>query len=215
MGLSFLKVGFLGLVLALTGCNSAKNLAANFIPKGKQDVELADIKSGIYRLDPEHAHLSFSFVHMGFSKTRVRFDKVEATLEFDNVNPGQTSLLVVLDPSSINTNVAEFDALLKSKDFFDVEKFPEGRFQSSEVFFTSNTTAEIPGNLTLHGVTAPAVFYITLTGVGKNWVSGKYTLGFSGTAEVNRSAFGLKNLLALTGDTVTIEFNGEFNLIED
>ncbi|MEE8294264.1 MAG: YceI family protein [Sphingomonadales bacterium] len=215
MSLGALKFGFLVLALALTGCNSAKNLAANFIPTGKPGVELQDIKSGTYQLDPEHSYLSFSFVHMGFSKTRARFDKVEATLKFDNENPGQTSLIVTLDPASINTNVAEFDELLKSKDFFDVENFPTASFTSSEVYFTSATSAEIPGTLTVHGVSAPAVFYVTLFGAGKNWVSGKYTLGFSGTATVNRSAFGLKNLLALTGDSVTIEFDAEFRVRTD
>lgn len=212
MGLTTLKFGFLILVLSLAGCNAAKNLAANFVPTGKQDVELQDIKPGTYTLDPEHAHLSFSFIHMGFSRTRVRFDEFEATLGFDNQNPGQASLSVNLNPASINTNIADFDALLKSDDFFDVEAFPEITFQSTKAFFTSDTTAEIPGTLTLHGVSAPVVFYVTLAGAGKNWVSGNYTLGFSGTAEVNRSAFGLKNLLALTGDKVTIEIEAEFNL---
>lgn len=212
MGMSSLKIGFLILVLSLTSCNSAKNLAANFVPTGKQDVEISDIKSGTYKLDPEHANLTFSFVHMGFSNTKVRFDAFSATLKFDHQNPGQTSLVVNLDPASLNTNITAFDELLKSKDFFDIKTFPEANFTSSEVYFTSANTAEIPGTLTLHGVSAPMVFYVTLVGVGKNWISGNYTLGFSGTATVNRSAFGLKNLLALTGDEVTIEIEAEFNL---
>ncbi len=213
--LSAFKIPAVVLILALTSCNAAKNLAANFIPTGKQDVELRDIRSGAYTLDPEHAYITFSFDHMGFSKTRARFDDISATLTFDSLNPGQASLAITLNPASINTNVAKFDELLKSKDFFDVEKFPEVTFHSSEIFFTSDTTAEVPGTLTLHGVSSPMVLYVTLYGAGKNWVSGKYTLGFSAKATVNRSTFGLKNLLALTGDEVTIEIDAEFILAED
>ncbi len=213
--LSAFKIPAVVLILALTSCNTAKNLAANFIPSGKQDVALTEIRSGDYTLDPEHSYLSFSFDHMGFSTTHARFDQVAATLNFNSLTPGQASLSITLNMASVNTNVAKFDELLRSDDFFDVEKFPEATFLSDAVYFTSDTTAEVPGTLTLHGVSQKVVFYVTFRGAGKNWISGKYTLGFSAKAVVNRSAFGLKNLLALTGDEVTIEIDAEFNLLED
>lgn len=205
-----LKLSLFLVLLALPGCTQVQNLGASFVPKGSADIAPGEIKSGTYQLDPEHASVMVSFNHMNFSRTRARFDSVSATLEYDSANPAAARLSVTIDPASINTNVAEFDSLLKSDEFFDVETYPEATFVSENVNFTGAGTAEVPGALTLHGVSAPVTLQVALTGAGNNWISGKYTLGFSAAATVDRTVFGLDNLLALTGPEVYLEIDAEF-----
>lgn len=203
-----------GACLALGSCNTAENIAASFVPSQPQHVDASDLKSGSYRLDPEHGSIHFSFNHMGFADVVARFNRFGATLEFDKETPESTRLTVTLDPASVDTNNTEFDEILRGEDYFDVERFPGARFVSQQVVFTGDNTAEVPGTLTLHGVSRPVTLHVTFNGGGENWVSGKYTLGFAAHAAVKRSAFGLTNLLALTSDRVEIEIHAEFQLEE-
>jgi len=194
----------------LSSCTKVENLAASFIPTGHQAYDASELKSGTYRLDPEHASLQLSFDHMGFSTTVVRFDAFDATLHFDKDSPHTSSLEVSIELASINTNVPEFDDLLLGDEFFDVGEFPTATFTSSDVYYIDETTGEVPGILNLHGVEQPVVLDVAFRGGAKNWVTGDFTLGFEATTTVQRSLFGLNKLLPLTGEDVTIQVHAEF-----
>ncbi|HXV74331.1 MAG TPA: YceI family protein, partial [Sphingomonadales bacterium] len=75
---------------------------------------------------------------------------------------------------------------------------------------TDERTAEVPGTLTFHGVSREAVLYVTFNGGARDWVGGGYRLGFAAEAAINRSEYGVKNLLALTGDEVKVKISAEF-----
>ncbi|MEE8258536.1 MAG: YceI family protein [Sphingomonadales bacterium] len=201
---------YAGLFLLLGSCTTATNLAASFIPAFNQEIDTSELKSGTYQLDPRHSALHMSFDHMGFSRTVGRFDSFEATLVFDKENPGTAQLTVTIDAASINTNYGELDELLTGKDFFDVEKYPEFTFTSDVVYFRNNSEGQVPGTLVVHGEAREVVLDITFNGGAKNWISGDYTLGFAASATFNRSDFGVKRLLPLTGDEVRIEIQAEF-----
>lgn len=206
---------FVGLFLVLASCTRVENLAASFIPTGHQNYDASELKSGFYQLDPEHSSLHISFDHMGFSTTVARFDRFGGGLTFDKDSPHTSKLEITINLASINTNNPAFDNILKGTDYFDTDQFPEAVFTADEVFFIDGTTGdgttgEVPGALTLNGVTQPVVLNVTFRGGAKNWISGDYTLGFEATTTVQRSAFGLKKLLPLTGDNVTIDIHAEF-----
>lgn len=202
-------------LIVLAGCTKVENAAASLIPTSHQNYDASDLKSGHYQLDPEHASLHISFNHMGFSTTVARFDAFDATLQFDAVSPHTVKLEAVIDMASINTGNPEFDDILKGKDYFDIARFPRASFTSDEVYFASETTAEVPGTLTLHGVSQPVILNVTFQGAGKNWISGAYTIGFEAKTIVQRSAFGLKKLLPLTGEDVKITIHAEFKREND
>jgi len=220
MPLSLLKqsvfaIGALLALAALGSCNTLKNTAARFLPTGNQTFDASGLRSGTYRLDPQHASLLFTFNHMGFSTVVVSVDSFDATLVFDNAHPEAAALAVTLDPASLDTNDAEFDQTLKGKNYFDVANYPEASFASSEVHFTGDQAGEVPGTLTVHGVSQPVVLRVAFNGGAKNWVTGDYRLGFAAKTTINRSDFGLKNLLALTGDEVEVSINAELVLQEN
>ena len=204
-----------GLFLLLGSCTQATNLAASFIPAFNQEIDTSELKSGTYQLDPRHSSLHMSFDHMGFSRTVGRFDAFEATLVFDKENPGAAQLTVTIDAASINTNYGELDELLTGKDFFDVEKYPEITYTSDVVYFGSDTEGQVPGTLTVHGEAGEVVLEVSFYGGAKNWITGDYTLGFAATGSFNRSDFGVKRLLPLTGDEVRFEIQAEFQWRED
>jgi polyisoprenoid-binding protein YceI len=75
------------------------------------------------------------------------------------VEKGQVT--VEADPKSIFTDTEKLTGHLKSADFFDVEKYPKVRFQSTAVRpkpGPNGATHEITGNMDLHGVTKAITF---------------------------------------------------------
>ncbi len=52
-----------------------------------------------------------------------------------------------------------------------MKKYPEAKFVSTAVKSTGDKTADVTGDLTLHGVTKPVTFKATFNGEGKDpWV---------------------------------------------
>ena len=71
--------------------------------------------------------------------------------------------MVNIDPSSVFSGVEKLDSSLRSQRYLNVEKFPEATFQSTSIEVTGDKTANITGDLTLHGVTKSVVLETTLT----------------------------------------------------
>jgi polyisoprenoid-binding protein YceI len=162
---------------------------------------------GTYQLDPDHTNIGFEVSHLGVSFVVGRFDKFQGTVKL--VSGGNTQISVQVDPSSIDTKVDQRDNHLRSADFFDVAHFPTAKFDSVNVTFDSQgNPATVQGNLTLHGVTKPVTLTVTpiATGLGP---AGETRVGFHAVTSIKRTDFGMKNLLALAGDQVTITMNIE------
>ena len=67
------------------------------------------------------------------------------------------------------------------------------------------------GELTLLGVTAPVTLNVVFNGGGRNFLTRKYTLGFSGSANFQRSVFGLSRFTSFgVGDDIDLEIHIEF-----
>jgi polyisoprenoid-binding protein YceI len=84
---------------------------------------------------------------------------------------------VVLDMNSIKSTDLEGDTAatlekhLKSEDFFETETYPEATFSILAVNYTSESTASVTGELTLHGVTNPVTLETTLSDMDGVWVA--------------------------------------------
>jgi polyisoprenoid-binding protein YceI len=146
-----------------------------------------------YKVDKEgqHAFIDFKISHLGYSFIHGTFKDWEGAFSFDAKSPEASKINVVLKTASIDSNHAERDKHIRTKDFLDVEKFPEAKFVSTSVKSTGEKTADVTGNLTLHGVTKPVVIKATFNGEGKDpW--GGYRAGFNGTTTLQLNDFGIK-----------------------
>jgi len=171
--------------------------------------------AGTYKIDPQHTSVSFSVRHL-FSKVKGRFDKFEGSIELDPANPTTAKAQGSIDVASINTNVEKRDQHLKSKDFFDVEKFPKITFVSTKVTDVdpAKKTGKLHGKLQIHGVEKDVVLDVSYLGEGSDpW--GNKKAGFTATTVINRKDFGLnwnETLETggfLVGDEVEIEISAE------
>jgi polyisoprenoid-binding protein YceI len=106
-----------------------------------------------YQIDTAHTHAQFKVRHLMISNVKGDFDKVTGTVDFDEANPGASSINVTIDVASVSTREPQRDVHLKSADFFDVAKFPNITFVSTAVVKSGDDSFEVVGDLTIHGVT--------------------------------------------------------------
>lgn len=68
----------------------------------------------------------------------------------------------------------------------------------------SDHTGTVTGDLTLHGVTKPVTLDVTVNKLAENPLAKKEEAGFSATATLKRSDFGMKTFLPAIGDEVKL-----------
>ena len=104
-----------------------------------------------WTLDTTHTQVGFSVKHMAISTVRGRFTKFDGTGETDA--SGQlVKARFTIDAASIDTNMEQRDAHLRSADFFDTERFQAIVFESTSIT-QQGSDVTITGNLTMRGVT--------------------------------------------------------------
>ena len=90
-----------------------------------------------------------------------------------------------VETASLETDTEKLTQHVKSKDFLDVEKFPKATFKSTAIKKTAGTgTYEITGDLSLHGVTQPLTFPVSVKSTAE-------ALTGEGKITINRQKFGI------------------------
>jgi len=141
-------------------------------------------------IDPGHSGVEFKIRHF-FSKVPGSFTDYSGTIEFDPENPLASSVEVIIQTASVNTNDEKRDGHLQSPDFFNVEEFPEMTFKSTKVKKGKGDLLLIEGVLTMLGVEKPVTLEGEFFGSGPDaW--GGTRAGFSATTTINRKDFGME-----------------------
>ncbi|ADU12473.1 YceI family protein [Asticcacaulis excentricus] len=163
-----------------------------------------------YALEATHTEVVFSWTHFGFSKPTAKFMNAVGTLVLDEAAPATSSVEVTFAIDGLNTGVAALDGHLKSKDFFDAATYPTATFKSTKVDVTGKDTANVTGNLTIHGVTKPVTLAVKLNKIGAN-MKGVKTAGFSATGQIKRSDFGMGAYVPAVSDEIDLVITAEAN----
>jgi polyisoprenoid-binding protein YceI len=164
-----------------------------------------------YTIDPTHTAVTWTINHFGFSNPWGKFSLITGTLVLDEQTPQNSKVSVTIPTANLVTGFDKLDEHLKSKDFFDVEKYPTATFESTKVTVTGKETATVEGTLTLHGMSKPETLSVTLNKIGENMMKRK-TAGFSATATIKRSDFGISSYLPGLADDVKLYIESESNI---
>lgn len=192
--------------LLLPGCSSLTS--ALLAPK--IDTAGTTLAAGDFALDTAHAALFFRINHLGYADYIGRFERFEASLTGDAASPAQARVEAIIDMSSLNVANPEFAETLMGPDWFDATAHPQAIFRSTAIDLTSGATAQIKGDLTLKGITRPIILTAKLNGSAYDPLRRADVIGFSATAEINRSDFGIDRFSGLLTETVRIEIEAEF-----
>lgn len=150
-----------------------------------------------YKTDQGHTEVRFNWSHAGVSTQHGEFTKVDGVLDLNADDVEASTLNVTIDTSSLSSGFGPLDDHLKSADFLEVETYPEITFVSTGIKRTGDTTADVTGDLTIHGVTKPVTLKTTLTHQGEHPLGSaiEYYAGdwvaFSASGEIDHMEFGV------------------------
>ena len=142
----------------------------------------------IWEIDSTHSNASFAIRVLSVSTTRGRFKTLRGQLQIDEQQPANSWVDAQVEAASIDTGNKLRDAHLRSAAFFEVKKYPNITFTSTNVEPAGGQNYKVTGNLTLHGVTRPVTLDVTYRGQSS-------TMGvrasLSASATINRNDFGV------------------------
>lgn len=143
-----------------------------------------------YSIEPTHTFVNWEARHFGVSTSRGRFDRTTGQVRYDaQSRTGRVE--ITIDLKSVSTGVAPFDAHLRKEDYFDVERFPEARFVSTELRHEGDRLVEVHGSLTMRGVTKPLTLKARRFSCYDNPFLKREVCGGDFEATVTRSQYGM------------------------
>ena len=119
--------------------------------------------AGEWVVIPARSAIRFSGVQVG-APFSGRFERFEATVDFDPEKPEAGHALVLIDLSSARTGDVQRDEALPQKDWFDVKSASQARFEASRFVGKGGGDYEAVGTLTIRGVSWPLAlpFHLSL-----------------------------------------------------
>jgi len=118
-----------------------------------------------WKVDAAKSQLSFSGIQTG-TAFKGRFTRFSTQIDFDPDHPETSHIAVVIDTASATTGDAQRDGALPGKDWFDITRFPQAKFETTAIRKTGANDYEATGNLTLRDITQPVTlpFRLQITG---------------------------------------------------
>jgi len=146
------------------------------------------IPAATYAIDASHSEVAFTIRHAGIAKVRGRFTEFSGEIVVAE-DLAASSANVTIAASSVDTGNAQRDGHLQSSDFFSVEQSPEWTFVSTSASGAGDEFT-LAGDLTINGITKPVEIDVEYNGTNVD-AYGVTRVGFSGTTEIAREAFGI------------------------
>ena len=162
-----------------------------------------------YRFDTVHTQVFFSTSHLGYSHPSGRMHVSGGFVRFDADDWKTAQVDVTVDVASLDMGDAAWNDKLRSREFLAAGRYPTARFVSKSVEKTAERSGVVHGTLTLLGATRPLDLSLTFNKAGVDPYTFRSTIGFSASASLKRSAFGMTKYLPDIGDVVDIHIEVE------
>ena len=159
-----------------------------------------------YDVDPARTRVVISVEHAGSPRTIAIISGSEGVLRFDQNDWRNAQLDVTVPLNRLDSGgltVALGARLLGDK------RHPNARFVSRMIEPIDANHADVCGGLTLHGVTRPQCMSVAFNAINQRPTSSLGPIGFSATAAISRTAFGINAWQSVIDDTVTLTINAE------
>jgi len=144
------------------------------------------IPEGPFTADRVHSSVGFAVVHNGVSTFRSGFADYEARL-----TGGESPRLEgTVEVTGIQIDDEMLQGHLLSPEFFDAERHPRLRFESTELTVADDGTARLRGELEIRGERREAEASGRFASLGED-AYGKARVGLSLEATIDRRGFGL------------------------
>ncbi|OLY90962.1 Polyisoprenoid-binding protein YceI [Cnuella takakiae] len=150
----------------------------------------APAEAGKWSVDRAHSNVRFSISHLVVSEVEGKFKMFDGALEHTKPDFSDAKIAFSVDVNSIDSDNEMRDKHLKGDDFFNAEKYPAMKFQSTSFKPLGGNKYKLAGNLTIRDVTKPVVFDVIFGGTTN--AMGKTKAGFKAKTTINRFDYNLK-----------------------
>jgi polyisoprenoid-binding protein YceI len=160
-------------------------LLAFFIPESvaqENEGELFDME-GRYEIDEDASSFEFEISNMGLFSADGTMDGIKGSIDFDKID-SDGFVYLSLDAKTIDTGIEKRDDHLRTSDFFYVEKYPKIEYKGGKLTRIKGNLYVVSGTLSMRGVSLSKKVPIRFETLGN-------TLKFSGTAEIDRTEYGV------------------------
>jgi polyisoprenoid-binding protein YceI len=153
-----------------------------------------------FEIDADGSHVDFATRYIGFWSITGRFSGVSGELRLDPEHWESAHLDVRVATQSLKTQDAFWERRLISEECLDVKRFPELSFHSTSIRRTGAHTANVVGDLTLHGVTREVVLTGQVRPVAEQSTGPFSRIVIDATTHIRRSDFGMTAFRPLASD---------------
>jgi len=167
---------------------------------------------GLYSIDQHYGGIEFTVSDMGLFASHGMFDRFTGRLIIDPRHPEHTRIDVKVEAGSISMQWDEAVALLRSADFFDVQRYPDISFESTVVETLGPDHYRIVGELRIRGVSQTEALDALLVDRHTDAARGADVADFVVSGQVQRSAFGMVADRVFISDTVSIRIHARIVL---
>lgn len=166
---------------------------------------LAFAQTTTWTPDAGHSEVDFAVRHMQLTTVHGRMGKVTGTIQVNDADLTKSSVQITIDVAGVDTGVPMRDNDLRGPNAFNAAQYPTATFTSTGIA-KSASGYTVTGNLTLHGVTKPVTLDMDAPLGPVNGMGNKQHMGFSGTATISRTAFGIGAKVpdAMIGDQIKL-----------
>ena len=169
--------------------------------------------AGTFIIDPGHSYVGFVARHLMVANVRGQFTDFAGSVTIAE-DPAQSSAHAIIQTASITTHNEQRDTHLRSADFFDTDRNPTMRFQSTGMTGSAQAGFRVLGELSIKECTRPVPVDFEVGGVATDpW--GQQRIALTATTEIVRDDFGITFNAPLEGGgffigrTVKIEIDIE------
>lgn len=159
--------------------------------------------TGIYNFDKAHSFIGFKIKHNGLIEVPGFFRDFVGTVNYDAKDVSKSSVEFTAKATSVDTGVAPRDNHLRTKDFFEVETYPDITFKSTKVEQKGKNWM-ITGDFTMKGVTKSITFPFNITGFNPATERGAARMGITAETKINRRDYNINYGTTVPGAIVGV-----------
>lgn len=163
-------------------------------------------ESGTYNFDRAHSFIGFRVRHNSLVEVPGFFRDFKGTVNYDAADVAKSSVEFTAKATSIDTGVAPRDNHLRSKDFFEVETYPDITFKSTKVEKKGKNWI-VTGDFTMKGVTKSISFPFQIAGFLPATERSGPRMGITAETTINRRDFGVNWDAKLPSGLLVVEDN--------
>jgi polyisoprenoid-binding protein YceI len=184
--------------------------AAAFIALLSTPSTAAARPSDDYGLNPQASVVGFSvYARLLFKiEQQGRFRNFTGELSFDPEHPDDTRVDLTVYTASVDMHDTDHEALLRSGDFFDVERFPTMHFVSAATARRPDGSFAVTGDLTIRDITKRIAIPVRIKATPQSGAAAV----FESTFDIDRTEFGLNGTPKLSGMNVSIAKNVQIRI---